>query len=917
MISFLQLRIYLKFFFLLTLIQPLQAQNWTQLGQDIDGEVAEDLSGHSVSMNSSGTRVAIGAPGNDGNGFNSGHVRIYEWDGSSWVQLGQDIDGEAVGDLSGHSVSMNSVGTRVAIGAPGNDGNSSDADAGHVRIYEWDGSSWMQLGQDIDGEAAWDSSGWSVSMNSVGTRVAIGAIYNDGNGFNSGHVRIYEWDGSSWVQLGQDIDGEVAQDRSGFSVSMNSVGTRVVIGAPRNDGNGYYAGHVRVYEWGGSSWMQLGSDIDGEAAGDWSGLSVSMNSVGTRVAIGAYTNDGNGSEAGHVRIYEWGGSSWMQLGQDIDGEAAGDWSGHSVSMNSVGTRVVIGAPRNDGNGYYAGHARVYDYSFCPTLDLQVGQQDASCQGVCDGSLTVTGVMNGVAPYIYSWSTGATTDSIGNLCAGSYGVAVTDANNCTVSADYTITEPEALATNATAMDESCNNCNDGMASVAPTGGTVPYSYAWSTGATTATITGLAPGSYTVTVTDGHSCTAEAELSVAEYVCPLLSMFYTAESVVCYGGCDGWVSIDSVVGGTTPYTYTWSTGDSTTEISALCAGAYFVTVTDAKNCAIAQNFTLGEANSLLVNLSTTDVSCTLCEDGTAQANPEGGIPPYQFLWSTGDTTSTLLDLPQGLYALTVTDSLGCVAIDSFEIGVMCTDFPVEVYLQEISCHGLCDGGVEVVVTGQGSYAYSWNTEDSLSVLSDLCSSFYELTITEEQSGCEMMMSFAIEEPAALLLELIGLVHYTDSTLGSIDVELSGGSPPYEYTWTDSLNQIISTEQDVSDLSPGCYDLLVGDSAGCFLDSTFCIADLSVAVHEVEGYGPVSLYPNPVKGVLYLELPKEEFSLAIHPVLISVSGRSVALPDVVHEGGVLWRIAMPEHLPCGMYFLRLSSERFTLTESIYHCR
>ena len=217
-----------------------------------------------------------------------------------------------------------------------------------------------QLGSDIDGEAADDYSGGSVSMNSAGDRVAIGAYLNDGTASDAGHVRIYEYSNSSWSQLGSDIDGEAADDRSGYSVSMCSVGDRVAIGAyGSNNGLDSTAGHVRVYEYSNSSWTQLGSDIDGEAAEDRSGWSVSMNSNGDRVAIGAYLNDGTDNWAGHVRVYEYSNSSWPQVGSDIDGEAAGDKSGHSVSMNSAGDRVAIGAPFNEGTGVGAGHVRVY------------------------------------------------------------------------------------------------------------------------------------------------------------------------------------------------------------------------------------------------------------------------------------------------------------------------------------------------------------------------------------------------------------------------------------------------------------------------------------------------------------------------------------------------------------------------------
>ena len=171
-------------------------------------------------------------------------------------------------------------------------------------LANFDAVQWKQVGADIDGEAAGDFSGYSVSMNSTGTRVAIGAYYNDGNGNKSGHTRVYENNDGTWGQLGADIDGEAGADRSGNSVSMNSTGTKVAIGAYLNDGNGDNSGHTRVYEYNGTTWGQLGADIDGEALNDKSGWSVSMSSDGTMVAIGGVSNDGNGSNSGHVRVYE-------------------------------------------------------------------------------------------------------------------------------------------------------------------------------------------------------------------------------------------------------------------------------------------------------------------------------------------------------------------------------------------------------------------------------------------------------------------------------------------------------------------------------------------------------------------------------------------------------------------------------------
>ena len=173
--------------------------------------------------------------------------------------------------------------------------------------------------------------------------MAIGAYNNDAGGSNSGHVRIYDYNGSAWVQVGADINGEAANDRSGRSVSLSSDGSRVAIGAEGNDGVGTDSGHVRIYDYNGSAWVQVGADINGEATDDRSGYSVSLSSDGSIVAVGAYNNDGAGSNSGHVRIYQYNNNSWSQLGSDIDGEAANDYSGYSVSLSSDGSRVAIGA----------------------------------------------------------------------------------------------------------------------------------------------------------------------------------------------------------------------------------------------------------------------------------------------------------------------------------------------------------------------------------------------------------------------------------------------------------------------------------------------------------------------------------------------------------------------------------------------
>ena len=440
---------------------------WTQQGADIDGEAAGDESGWSVSLSSDGSTVAIGAHYNDGNGAYAGHVRIYKNISGTWTQQGADIDGEAAGDFSGRSVSLSSDGSIVAIGADLNDGNGFAA--GHLRIYKNISGTWTQQGSDIDGEAADDYSGFSVSLSSDGSTVAIGATGNDGNGSNAGHVRIYKNISGTWTQQGSDIDGEAAGDGFG-RVSLSSDGSTVAIGATANDGNGTDAGHVRIYKNISGTWTQQGSDIDGEAAGDGFGR-VSLSSDGSTVAIGATANDGNGSNAGHVRIYKNISGTWTQQGSDIDGEAAGDYSGVSVSLSSDGSIVAIGAPTNDGNGTDAGHVRVYS--------------------LCNSSSTDTITSCGS----YTWTNGITYTASNTTAKDTF----TNAAGCDsiVTLDLIILNPTPLALSDTILsfsgDSVILNVSAGFSS-----------YAWTNGDTSYNTTVTKSGKYGVIVSDSSRC-----------------------------------------------------------------------------------------------------------------------------------------------------------------------------------------------------------------------------------------------------------------------------------------------------------------------------------------------------------------------------------------------------------------------------
>jgi LPXTG-motif cell wall-anchored protein len=322
--------------------------SFSQIGDDIDGGAANDWLGYSVAMSDDGSRVVTGTAGGPFFG-GAGRVRVYSLINGVWTQTGADFDGDAVGDALGRSVAMSADGLRVAIGASGNGGG-----AGRVRVYTLTNGAWIQTGANIDGESAGDQSGWSVAMSANGSRVAIGARGNDGGGSDAGRVRVYTLTNGVWIQTGANIDGEAAYNWSGFSVAMSVDGSRVAIGAYGADGD---AGQVRVYTLTNGAWVQTGADIDGESAGDLSGWSVAMSADGSRVAIGAPQNYG---AAGRVRVYTLTNGVWIQTGANINGEAVGDNSGGSVAMSDDGSRVAIGAIFNDGGGSDAGQVRVYE-----------------------------------------------------------------------------------------------------------------------------------------------------------------------------------------------------------------------------------------------------------------------------------------------------------------------------------------------------------------------------------------------------------------------------------------------------------------------------------------------------------------------------------------------------------------------------
>lgn len=400
----------LKLFFFLLI--PFLGISQVQIGQTIIGEAKGDKSGFRTAVSENGKIVAIGAPFNDGNGSYSGHVRIYENVSGTWIQLGQDIDGELAGNQSGSSLSLSADGKIVAIGAYLNSGNGSKS--GHIRIYQYNENSaiWMQIGQDIDGNSSgyeiglnefgfssdgnfiaigarqwnlslpgevrvfqnisnvWtqigqtligenndDQFGYAVALSNGGDILAISAPENNVNGQRSGSVKVYQYIAGMWTQLGQTIEGMKAEERIGTSLGLSSNGNILAIGEPHSFGNfsGSTPGQVRVFENISGVWTQLGGEIYGNGNIDSFGARISINNDGNKIAIGGFRN--GGSQIGYVKLFENISGTWMQIGNVINGDEVNDFTGRGFSLSGDGKILVMGSSMNSQNN---GKVRVYD-----------------------------------------------------------------------------------------------------------------------------------------------------------------------------------------------------------------------------------------------------------------------------------------------------------------------------------------------------------------------------------------------------------------------------------------------------------------------------------------------------------------------------------------------------------------------------
>ncbi|MDH3243696.1 MAG: T9SS type A sorting domain-containing protein [Saprospiraceae bacterium] len=291
-------------------------------------------------------------------------------------------------------------------------------------------------------------------------------------------------------------------------------------------------------------------------------------------------------------------------------------------------------------------------------------QDASCNGVSDGAATINAI-GGTMPYSYDWSHNANAmgSSTNDLPAGSHTVDVVDENGCVVQCELDITEPAALMIDAAIQHETANDAMDGSITTTVMGGTGPYTYAWSNGGNTPTIMDLAPGSYTVDVTDANGCQIQDTYVVDEFGCAL-SATSSTQDVACPGDSTGQAMV-TVENGNDPVTVAWSNGANGNMIDNLAAGTYQYTVTDGANCSVSDSVVISQPDMLVVTVDTV-IGDQGNGTGEVQITVSGGTAPYSFAWSDGNIAEDLVGALSGKYNVTVTDAENCtLTTDSIEI------------------------------------------------------------------------------------------------------------------------------------------------------------------------------------------------------------------------------------------------------------
>ena len=455
------------------------------------------------------------------------------------------------------------------------------------------------------------------------------------------------------------------------------------------------------------------------------------------------------------------------------------------------------------------------------IHLMFIKKDATCSGLLDGRIEACIPGGGLGPYAFKWSNGATTQIISNVAPGTYSLTVTDAAGCKDSSTTAVINTTTLSLNTTNVNSLCNG-STGIASVTTvTGGTAPYTYKWSNGQTTQTASNLPAGNYLVSVTDALGCTVNGQANVQTNA---ISVALTKTDAACSGVKNG-TATAQVNGGGTGFTYIWSNGATTQTINNLEPGSYKVTVSGV-GCRDSSTITIINAATLTLNTTTANSLCNGSTGSATAATVAGGIAPFTYKWSNGQTTQTASNLPGGNYSVSVTDALGCTV--SGQASVQVNPISVALTKTDAACSGVKNGIATAQVNGGGiGFTYMWSNGATTQTINNLEPGTYKVIVSG--AGCKDSSTITIANAATLKLNTTAVNALCNGITGSATAAtVTGGTAPFTYKWSNG-----QTTQTASNLPGGNYSVSVTDALGCTVSgqASVQVNAISVAINKTD--------------------------------------------------------------------------------------
>lgn len=408
----------------------------------------------------------------------------------------------------------------------------------------------------------------------------------------------------------------------------------------------------------------------------------------------------------------------------------------------------------------------------------------------------------------------------------YQVCGTVTNGCSQNFCDTIRVnfPPVLTTSVTPTNVLCYGGNNGSAAASTTGGIPSYTYSWSSsGGSTSTATGLTAGNYTCIITDAAGCTMTTTVAITQP--PPLAATYTTNPATC-SQSNGSASV-SPSGGTPVYTYQWLNGQTTATATGLVPGVYPVTIGDANGCTFTVNVPVSNVLPVVTVTSTT-VTCNGGSNGSATSNASGGIPPYTYQWSNGQTTSTATGLSAGSYTI-ATSSSGCINYNIVTIPQPAALTGTLTAQNNVSCNGGNNGNVTINYSGgTPGYSYQWSNGQTTPSATGLTAGNYTLIVTDA-NGCTKTNTVIITQPPLLSSSASSQTNVlcNGANTGSAAVTAAGGTTPYAYSWSSG-----QTTSSISNLTAGNYSCTTTDANGCTVTTTLTITQPPALITTVSG-------------------------------------------------------------------------------------